>query len=346
MTLSGRILQRARLMKPGAFALVMATGIVSIGLARNGLPTLAWVLLGLNIPAYLWLLGICLLRLGVYPGEMAALFATPGHGASFLALVAATCVLATQCLLVAQWPVVAGILGVWGAMSWLVLVYLLFFTSITRQTTAPPDSTINGSWLLVVVATQSLAILIALFAGHAPPTQSKSLMFSSICLYLIGCAWYLIFITLIIYRMVVLYLEAREFTPPYWINMGALAITVLAGSQIILHAPTQAPFTELLPFIKGFSMFFWATATWWLPLLAALELWSLSRSSGKIGYRVNHWDIVFPVGMYGVSTAALSQALTASYLMVPGHWGVYAGAVLWLGVAAALACHLFHAKPS
>ena len=52
--------------------------------------------------------------------------------------------------------------------------------------------------------------------------------------------------------------------------MGAMAISTLAGSLLIVNAP-DAPFLRsLLPFIKGFTVFYWATGTWWIPMLAVL----------------------------------------------------------------------------
>jgi hypothetical protein len=28
-----------------------------------------------------------------------------------------------------------------------------------------------------------------------------------------------------------------------------------------------------MPFVKGFSLFFWAIATWWIPMLVVLGIW-------------------------------------------------------------------------
>ena len=55
--------------------------------------------------------------------------------------------------------------------------------------------------------------------------------------------------------------------------MGAVAITTLAGAKLILGAPEWSFLTEILPFLKGFTLFFWAWATWWIPLLFILGFW-------------------------------------------------------------------------
>ncbi len=55
--------------------------------------------------------------------------------------------------------------------------------------------------------------------------------------------------------------------------MGAVAITTLAGARLILAAPGLTLLSDLLPFLKGFTLFFWAAGTWWIPLLFILGFW-------------------------------------------------------------------------
>jgi tellurite resistance protein TehA-like permease len=331
---------RARAMEPGGFALVMATGIISVSVTQHGMLVLGQTLFWLNWAAYLWLLLISVLRFIFYRDEMISNFVRPGHGAAFLTLAAGTCVLATQCLLVVNLPVVARFVAVWGAFCWVVLIYLFFFSAMTRRVKAPFSDTINGSWLVVVVATQALAVLVAILARDGALVAREWWLFAAISLYLIGCAWYLVIITLIMYRMVLLPLIAREFTPPYWINMGALAISALAGSLIILNAPPQGPLHDLLPFVKGFTLFYWAMATWWIPLLVILELWRYVWSHVPVNYEVDDWNIVFPLGMYTVCTDSLAHATGAQYLMVIPNVSVYVSLLVWAVVGAGLVYRL------
>jgi tellurite resistance protein TehA-like permease len=333
MAIVEAIMQRARGLDPGSFALVMATGIVSVDLRQHGMPWLAQALFWLNLCAYAWLLALSALRLLRHREEMAAHFATPGHGAAFLTLAAATCVLGTQCVLVVRLPALAWLLAALGAAFWLGLVYLFFFVAITRRTKASFSHTIHGGWLVVVVATQALAVLAALLSVDGTGAVREGLLFTALCLYLLGCAWYLLLITLVVYRMVLLPLHAREFTPPYWIDMGALAISTLAGALIVLNAPAHGPLADLLPFVKGFSVFFWATATWWIPLLAILETWRHTRGRVPVRYEVDDWDIVFPLAMYTVGTYELARALDADWLLAIPGIGVYVSLLVWALVA-------------
>ncbi len=336
MKLIEHVMARARGLDPGSFALVMATGIVSVDATQHGMPTLGRALFWLNLAAYAWLLLLTGLRLARHPREMAAHFATPGRGAAFLTLIAGTCVLGTQCILVVRLPVLARVLAVLGAAFWMVLNYMFFFVAIARRQKASFRRTINGGWLVVVVATQSLAVLAALLASDGSLAVREGLLLIAMCLYLVGCAWYLTIITLVVYRLVLLRVHAREFTPPYWINMGALAISTLAGSLVVMNAPPHGPLHDLLPFVKGFTLFYWATATWWIPLLAILEIWRLGWSKTPNVYEVDDWDIVFPIGMYTVGTYALAHATGEHHLLVIPEFGVYISLLVWLVVAIAM----------
>jgi tellurite resistance protein TehA-like permease len=55
-------------------------------------------------------------------------------------------------------------------------------------------------------------------------------------MFLLGCMLYLPLITLIFYRFTFVNVMSAQLTPPYWINMGAVAITTLAGARLILAA--------------------------------------------------------------------------------------------------------------
>src|SRR5690349_18575074 len=151
--LSMIVRSRIRRLNPGCFALVMATGIVSIDVSQHGMPTLAQALFGLNLLAYVVLLVMTALRLLHFRRELLADFVSPGRGAGFLTLAAGTCVLGSQCLLVVTLPRLADGLLLAGALSWVGLVYLFLAATITARIKPGFTRSINGGWLVAVVAT-------------------------------------------------------------------------------------------------------------------------------------------------------------------------------------------------
>ena len=73
---------------------------------------------------------------------------------------------------------------------------------------------LNGGWLVAVVAAQSVCVL------GAPARWLEG-----------GMLYWLI--SLIFYRYTFFPLSPAHLAPPYWVNMGAVAISTLAGTTLI-----------------------------------------------------------------------------------------------------------------
>jgi tellurite resistance protein TehA-like permease len=73
----------------------------------------------------------------------------------------------------------------------------------------------------------------------------------------------------------------------------------------------------------------WATATWWIPMLLILGLWRHAFRRFPIRYDPLYWGAVFPLGMYTVATVRLSVAVDAPYLAAIPRFSVYLAITAW-----------------
>lgn len=319
---------------PGYFALVMATGIVSIAAHLLGWSWIARALLWVNLVAYpvLWLLTLA--RLLLYPRRLWADLTDHGRGPGFFTLVAGTCVLGNQLAVVAGAAQPARWLWLLALALWLPIMYTFLAAVTVRQAKPPVERGLSGAWLLMVVAVQSLAALGALLAPRLAQEggAGDALLFAALCFFLLGCLLYIIIITIIFYRFTFFVFDPAALTPPYWINMGAVAITTLAGATLILNAGGLPLLGEALPFLKGFTLLFWTTATWWIPLLFILGFWRHGARHFPLRYDPQYWGMVFPLGMYATCTYRLSQALALPFLLPLALLFLGLALLAWLGV--------------
>ncbi len=319
---------------PNYFALVMATGIVSIAAEVVGFSWVARALFWLNLLAYALLAFLFCVRLFAFPARVWADLQDHGRGPGFFTTVAGTCVLGSQAFLVGKMDGTAQVLFFIGALAWCLVMYSFFAAVVVRENKPTLAAGINGAWLLAIVASQSVSVLGSLLAPAFAWREEVLLL--ALCMYLLGAMLYLTIITLIFYRFTFLPMTLEGLTPPYWINMGAVAITTLAGSLLVLSREAW-PLLELLrPFLTGFSLFFWTTATWWIPLLVILGIWRHGVRRFPLRYDPQYWGMVFPLGMYTVATLRLSQVTNVRLFAVIPRYFVYAALAAWIVVFLAM----------
>ncbi|MGH2442064.1 MAG: tellurite resistance/C4-dicarboxylate transporter family protein [Chloroflexota bacterium] len=317
--------------EPASFAVVMATGIVSLAAQQQGFTVIAWVLYWINVGLYALLLMLSLARVAFHRHALAADLGG-SKNAGFFTIVAGTCVLGSQSVVIAGAYTAA--IGLWfaGLVLWFIVTYGFLAVTMTRQAKPGLQEGIDGSWLLAVVGTQAVAYLGALVAVRFGPALHEVLLLC-LALWLSGHMLYTLIILLIFYRLAFFSITPDTLTASYWINMGALAITTVAGARLILDAHLWAALHDLLPFLKGFTLVFWAGATWWIPLLLILGVWRHFQQGHPFSYHVQYWSIVFPVGMYTVSTSDLATSLHIAFLRHIPQYSVYIALVAWLLVA-------------
>jgi tellurite resistance protein TehA-like permease len=310
---------------PGNFAIVMATGIVAVAARLLGREALAWPLFVISLIAYPLLWAILLARIARFPFAVLADFTSHERGPSFLTIVAANGVLGSQFVVFNTLNFLLPALFWFSLCAWALLVYG-FLTAVTVGD-AKPDLAhgLNGAWLLLVVATEAIAVLACFLALRTGAPQP--LVFTALAFYLLGAMLYVLLAALIFFRWVFRPMHPAEMGAPWWINVGAVAIATLAGARLMALPGNDPNLLLLQRFVTPFTVLLWATSTFWIPLLVILFLWKELRR-GPHGYEPGLWSVVFPLGMYVAATHDYATEAHLSFLEVIPH------VVFWVALPA------------
>jgi tellurite resistance protein TehA-like permease len=292
---------------PGYFALVMATGIIAVGAEQQDLDALADALYFVAAAAYVVLAVMLALRIVRHWPRFASDVTNHARGFAFLTTVAATNVLASASIVIRGWWDLAWVLWWIGLVLWAVLVYTTLIAVVIDRAKPGLQGGINGTWFLLTVATESIAVVAGLLLTRS---DRDLLAFVSVATFTLGIVLYLIVMAMVFLRWTFHPLEPTEADPPAWIAAGAVAITVLAGSNLLLAAGGgQARLARLAPFIEGLVVMAWAVATFWFPLMIAIGIWRHVVNRVPLRYHPSYWALVFPLGMYGVATYRMRAAI-------------------------------------
>lgn len=296
---------------PGYFAMVMATGIIAVGasqqhfvLASKGLTTVA-------IVAYVVLIAMTVSRLVLFPRKLVADLMSHDRGFTFLTTVIGTNVLGSAVALVFGWWDFARYMWILGLILWVVLLYGTLISVVVRDDKPEFGEGVNGTWFLITVSLQSITILGALLLTRHP---SELVTFLCVASFGLGIVLYLIVMTMVFTRWTFHSPLQRDSDPTAWVATGAVASTVLAGSNLLNAHASSARIDQLASFLQGMVILAWATATFWFPLLIALGVWRHFVKRVPLRYHPSYWAIVYPLGMYGAATFRMRAVLSLDAL--------------------------------
>lgn len=323
---------------PGYFALVMATGILSVGASLEGAVVLSQVLLVLCLIAFVLLLALTALRLVRHRGRIAEDFLDPARAFGFFTYVAGTNVLGVR-LFMAGYHTVTSVFLVLTLLAWFVLGYVVPWTAVLSKSERPVVKYANGTWFIWVVASQSVAVAAATLEPASADLRG-ALAIVAVLSWSVGLFLYAAAGVLVALRMMLYELRPIDLNPPYWVSMGACAITVLAGARIVEMA--AAPMVDATRgLVAGLAVVFWAFATWLIPVLFGVGLWRHWRHRIPLRYEATLWSMVFPLGMYAVAGIYLGQADLLPIVGWIGRAELWLAMAVWLLVFLAMLRHLY-----
>jgi tellurite resistance protein TehA-like permease len=332
--LGQRVHLALRTLSPGYFALVMATGIVSIGMNLERFDRLSDVMLVIGVVAFVVLLLLTGWRFVAYRHELVEDFTHPMRGFGFYSFVAAANVLGAR--LVGRHAVWAAVLLAVSAAAWVARGYAVPWSTHLGRGEHPIVAAANGTWFMWAVSGESIAVAAATLE-HV--WRSPFLALVAVVAWALGLFLYVVDGVFVAMRLLAYDFSAEDLTPPYWVAMGAAAISVLAGARVVELA--AGPVVESVREVaRGTSLMLWAIASWLLPGLFAMGWWRHVTHRVPLRYDANLWCIVFPLGMYAVASTYLAQADGVPYLGNIGSTMIWVAFASWVLVAVAMVWHV------
>ncbi len=326
---------------PGSFAFVMATGIIAVGCEQHHLHPAALLLAWLAAIGYLALSWMTVARVVAFPSEVVADLSDHATSFAFLTQVAATNVLGAAAGAVIGWWNVAAVLWFASLPLWILWLYAGLLVEITSADKPDLGRGVDGTWFMLTVSTASIAALGAMLVARWETPLVAFVAVAALCL---GTIQYVIVMTMVFMRWSLRVVVPSH--PPEWIATGAMAITALAGAELVAVAGHLELLHLLDPFVRGLTVLAWATASFWFPLLIGLGVWRHVIRREPLTYSPALWSMVFPLGMYSVASFRVFEVLGVPDLgWLP--WLVLALAVVaWVPTSIGMVLTIGHRTPA
>ena len=333
--------EAVRTLTPGYFALVMASGIISVGMRQHGRIWLSAFLFGVCALSFVVLVVLNVWRIVAYRDDVVSDFTDPARGFGFFTFVAGGNVLGVRLAMDGHYGFAAVLLGI-GLLGWVILGYVVPWTSVLGRAERPVVPKANGTWFIWVVAAQSVAASAATLQP-ALPALRDALAVVAVFAWSVGLFLYPAVGIMVAARMLLYDLRPRDLSPPYWVAMGASAITVLAGARVVEMVGT--PMVDAVRgLVAGVSVTIWLFGSWLIPVLVAAGWWRHHTHRVPLRYEPSLWSMVFPLGMYSVAATFLSQADALPLVGAVGAVGTWVAFAVWSLVMLAMLADLVRGR--
>ncbi len=306
----------------------MATGILSSARSLNGSTAVSAALLVIAAAGLVVLVALTLTRVVLFRPAVVADLRDPARAFGFFTIVAGLDVVAVRLDTAGHTAAALSI------PCWLVLTYGLPSMLFLRWRNTSVSESVDGSWLLWVVGTQSVSVVSSMAAATR---NSAGLAAVAVALWGIGVVPHTILTVLIIWRLLTVRSIPETFTATYWILLGATAISVLAGDRI-LQLPATLPIVRAnAAVVSGTSSLLWAFGTWWIPFLVIFGVWRYLIRRVPVRYETALWSIVFPLGMYSTASTTFGHTAGLAFMVTTGRSAVWIASLAWVATVA-IAC--------
>ncbi|SDW68413.1 tellurite resistance/C4-dicarboxylate transporter family protein [Nitrosomonas communis] len=341
---SSIILDGIRNFHPSYFAMVMATGIVSIAFEAMAFTGIARALFALNLIFYLILCTILTIRIVFFLPDVMTDLRALRRAVPFLTFVVGTNTIGMQLVTFHQATELAMWLWLVALIGWVVCLYFILLGFILMRG-KPLHEIVNGATLLIVVSTVSVSLL-GVRLLEATGSYAGYAYFMAGSVWVLAFVFYLMIVTLLIYRLFFQQFEPAEWDAPYWICMGATAIITLGGAEFVLRMPGLSAWQGIWLVILWITVFAWMIGTMWIPYLLVMDIlkftrvniadsaplwiktfpWARLAFGGQCHvYDPPCWSRVFPMGMYTASTLSLVKVTSfGSLAIISQYWGWFA----------------------
>ena len=291
-------------LSPGYFALVMATGIIAAGLAEARIVWASHILITLACAGYLVLAVLYLSRWLRHRARVRADERDPEVAFGYFTVVAGSSVIALDLMSTRFAPVSVPLLAV-AAAIWFFLGYLLPWRVLMTRDGEPILARTNGTWFVWSVASQSVAVGFSAIHQEVPQLLHLSGILAVLS-WSVGTLLYAGIAILVILRIVHYGVTPHQAEPTYWVAMGALAISVVAGASIV-EMPSTPMVDVSRSLIGGTVVIFWCFGAWLIPMLVGAGLWRHVVHRVPLRYTPGLWSMVFPLGMFALASMKLGR---------------------------------------